>query len=356
MNWHTKQIILFTVIITGIIAMALVPIMIKLAWKLNILDKPDALRKLHSRTTPYLGGAVLWGATISGMAGIYIFLPKAGIQLEEMILLSFPFIIGLLDDKFGLSAIFRLIIQSITVLLLMYYSNLLVLSESIIELSNLFPAFMTFFLGMALINAFNLIDGLDGLTLGLGVLSITALCTLPGWVSISVLGASAAFLGSSTLLAKWNLHPAKIFLGDAGSLFIGGFVFWIFIKQMGVSLGSTTPIFAFLLILPCIDTFAVIIQRLYAKHPIFSADRRHIHHHLRKLKYSHRTTVSMLHFITAFQLSLFWLSWYTSFWTLGITMLCLSNLIFYLTVAYKVSIQQVYQNHKNHQGAYHVNN
>ena len=93
MDWQAKQVIILILILTAISSMILIPIMIKLAWKFDILDKPDTLRKLHEKTTPYLGGGALWAATTFGMLCTLLFFPDSNMYLGEILFLSFPFII-----------------------------------------------------------------------------------------------------------------------------------------------------------------------------------------------------------------------------------------------------------------------
>lgn len=335
MDWQSKQLIILILILTGISSMILIPIMIKLAWRFDILDKPDSLRKLHQETTPYLGGGALWAATCTGILCIKYWFPHIDLFLGEIIFLSFPFIIGLIDDKIGLSATFRLTIQIIAVLGLLYFNQFIPFD---LNLSHWVITFVLIFLGMTFINAFNLIDGLDGLSLGLGAITITVFSILPAWGStICVLGSSAAFLGSNVLISKWNLHPAKIFLGDSGSLFIGVFIFWIFIKQVSnFSHFNYYQVLCILFCIPCIDIFMVIFQRLKARTGILKPDRKHLHHHFRSLGVSHKRSVSIIHLLAGLQLIIFWMAWYSQLWLLGFSLIFTSNICLYGSLYIKI--------------------
>lgn len=172
-------------------------------------------------------------------------------------------------------------------------------------------------------------------------MTITIFCTLPAWgCVICVLGSSGAFLGSNILISKWNVHPAKIFLGDAGSLFIGGFIFWVFIKQVsGFNHFNFYMLLCLLLCIPCVDIFMVILQRIKAKTGILKPDRKHLHHHIRALGLSHAHSVAVIHLLAGMQLLLFWMAWYTQLWLFGFSLILLSNVCLYGSLYFRLKFQ-----------------
>jgi UDP-GlcNAc:undecaprenyl-phosphate GlcNAc-1-phosphate transferase len=150
-------------------------------------------------------------------------------------------------------------------------------------------------------NAVNLVDGLDGLSAGvsaIAALTMTIVCIVQEQYTAAAL--SAVLAAAAFGFLRYNFHPARTFMGDCGSLFLG-FVLGA-LAIMGLSKGATTiSIFIPLIIMgiPVLDTFFAIIRRVFLRRPIFEADKDHLHHSLLKQGLSHRRTVLTIYAISA---------------------------------------------------------
>ncbi len=320
--------LLLTIIISGIVAVVLIPVSIRIATSFNIVDHPDDIRKCHSKSTPYLGGLIIFGSFLTGMFLISI-LTGAPIKVGVFGGLSLLFLIGLWDDMRDLPALFKLTIQIVAILLIVPFPETFTFF-TIIEL------LIVVAIGIIAINAMNLIDGMDGLSAG------QVLIILPPLLIYEIVAGQyqlipymIIFAVGVAIFSYANINPAKIFLGDAGSLLEGGVLFW-FVSQLSftseeIGIFNIVPFLILLLSLPIVDVFSVIIQRIVNNQGIMKADRRHIHHQLEECGFSRYFTVQLLNGT----LSLYSLMW--------IAILCTKNyefillfpvhwLLFYLTV------------------------
>jgi len=282
--------LLFIIIISGVVALVLIPISIRIATSYNIVDHPDSVRKLHSESTPYLGGLIIFGGLLTGMFLIST-VSSTPIPIGVFGGLTLLFLVGLWDDMRDLPAILKLCIQIISILLIAPVPS----SFTLISIS----IFITVIgVGILSINALNLIDGMDGLSAG------QVLIILPPLFIYELLAGRyqlipymAIFAVSVAIFSYANINPAKIFLGDAGSLLEGGFLFWIVSHLSQNGTDGTVSVIPFLIILfslPIVDVFSVIIQRIVNHQGIMTADRRHIHHQLEGCGFSRYITVQIL--------------------------------------------------------------
>ncbi|GAB3224360.1 undecaprenyl/decaprenyl-phosphate alpha-N-acetylglucosaminyl 1-phosphate transferase [Algoriphagus aestuariicola] len=286
------------------------PIVISILRKAKIGDVPGG-RKIHAKFTPSMGGIGFVLATYISLAiwGWQFPVPDIRYLLGAIALMFF---VGLRDDMVELEAKHKLLGQLVAVLLVVVagdirikdFHGFLGLYEIPTIISYLFSSFVL----LALTNAFNLIDGLDGLA---GTIATITLSLLGGWFYIQGLESFAvlsfALLGSVLAFLVFNWHPAKIFMGDTGSL------------ALGFSLGSLTVAFmehnaalpsgAFLklepsftagvvlMIYPLYDMARVFARRIsQGKHPM-SADKSHIHHFLMRMGMRHDQVALMLGFL-----------------------------------------------------------
>jgi len=200
----------------------LTPLFGYIAWKFNILDKPDE-RKLHMEATPLLGGAAVFAGFLIAILLNGIYSLKLGVILIASSLLL---VFGIVDDTTGIPASIKLIVQLCCTVLVMSFGVVLnCIPDTLGIYAQIGNIFLTFFWIIGITNAMNFFDGMDGLASGLGAcisffLGITAFQTdqpFLGWVSVAMLGSCLGFL-------PFNLKKkgdASIFLGDAGSTFIG---------------------------------------------------------------------------------------------------------------------------------------
>ncbi|MFH0736407.1 MAG: MraY family glycosyltransferase [bacterium] len=264
----------------------------------RFFDIPD-FRKLHNHNTPKMGGLVIISVFFIGISVIYH-------PFSSLLLILIGFIIiaicGIVDDLIGLKWFYKLVLQFFsTIFILLFYkvhiTGIILFNYQIPEPFGM-VILILFIVGA--INSINLMDGLDGLVPGYSILvllyilifSILVNNTLVSIFSIILIGALFGFL-------KYNIHPAKIFLGDTGSLFLGYSLVFLsiylsFIHE-GEKIDITFP--AFLLIVPMLDMFKVITIRLYHKKNPFLPDNNHLHFILLK-RVGHKTTVFMIHLIS----------------------------------------------------------
>ncbi|MDP4163388.1 MAG: MraY family glycosyltransferase [Bacillota bacterium] len=279
----------FAALITVLI---LTPLVIKFAVWFGAIDKPNE-RKVHQKIMPRLGGLAIFIGVIAGylVGGLYD--QKVNTISIGAILII---LIGIFDDKYELSAKTKFAGQLIV-------ASLILASGLKIDLVRI-PYVGAFYLGIwsypitifwivAITNAINLIDGLDGLSSGvsaIGIATIGIMALLAGKMLIFTL--SLILLGSILGFLFYNFHPAKIFMGDTGALFLG---YSISILSL-LGLYKSVTLFSFLvpviiLGVPVFDTTFAIIRRIANKKPISAPDKSHLHHRLLALGLSHRKTV-----------------------------------------------------------------
>ncbi len=276
------------------------------------LDRPDNERHFHSTPVPRLGGVAIF-ITFMVATGISLIASSfsAGSQsrsIHETIGIFAPaslvFLLGLCDDQFSLGAYLKFGVQAIAGAWL--YLNgvgihLPSFSSGHDALRNSAGLFLTVFWVVLITNAFNLIDGLDGLSAGSALfasLLIFAVSLFKHTPQVSVLALllAAAIFG----FLRHNFHPASIFLGDSGSLFIG---FMLSALALSSSKTQTSvediaiPMVAFGL--PLLDVGVSVIRRFMNNKPLFSGDDDHVHHKLIKRGLSHRNAVIVLYAVGA---------------------------------------------------------
>ncbi|MFG6495413.1 MraY family glycosyltransferase [Fictibacillus sp. UD] len=286
----------FIGVICFLTVVLITPFVIKLAIKINAVDQPNQ-RKVHTKVMPRLGGlSIIIGVTVGYfMSGIFEE-QVLGISLGGLVII----ILGFADDIYQLSAIKKLAAQILAGLLV-------VMSGLVIEVINI-PFIGTFDIGylsypltifwiIAITNAINLIDGLDGLAAGTSaiiVATIGVLAFLSG--KEMILTFSVIIFGSVVGFLFYNFHPAKIFMGDIGALFLG---YCIAILSL-LGLYKSVTLFSFivpilLLGVPIFDTAFAIIRRIANKQSIVKPDKGHLHHRLLKKGLSHRNTVLFIY-------------------------------------------------------------
>ncbi len=263
-------------------AISVLPKLAHIAQKIGLVDHPNQ-RKMHTTPCPLVGGI---GMVISATFAALLFVPLTGLR-GFFAGLALLLLVGFLDDFRELGHKEKFLAQIAASLLMMYSGKVVLLSfGDLLGLGNLIvPSvwlawILTVFCVVGVINAVNLIDGLDGLAGGITFVAFMTFCGhafLGG--STSYLLLNLAFAGAILGFLRFNWHPAKLFMGDAGSLCLG-----FSLTFMAVSMSQGTepvikPITALLILaLPIVDTLTIMIQRiLHGKSP-FKADNHHIHH------------------------------------------------------------------------------
>ena len=317
---------LFAGILAFLITLFSIPKIISLSEKKNLFDNPDAVRKLHTKPISSLGGAGLFlGFMISVLLTGNLF---GSIEFSYYIAgFLLIFFIGIKDDIVEISAFKKFAGQSLVACILMFKAHLLISDmHGFLGLTTIYTSFsylLTYFTLIVIINAFNLIDGIDGLAASLGLISLLLFGTyflVNNNLPYAVLG--FAFAGSLIAFLIYNFQPAKIFMGDTGSLLIGVVNSILVVKfiQTGSDYTafslSAIPAVAFaILLIPLMDTLRVFAIRILHRRSPFSADRNHIHHLLLNLGFSHQaivltcTAVNVLFVIATFLLQNIGTTW-----------------------------------------------
>lgn len=295
--------ILISFIVAFIVTFAATPFVKELAFKIGAVDIPRDNRRMHKKPTARLGGlAIYLGFVISAILFSKINIELAGILVGASVIV----ILGIFDDIYALSAKLKFVVQLVAALCP-------VLCGVCIDFVKV-PSFISEYgyigLGWAAIpitviwivgitNAINLLDGLDGLACGVSSISaLTLLCIAiivgePGiaFVTSALAGACFGFL-------PYNFNPAKLFMGDTGSMFLGFVLSTISVQGLfkGYAVISiAVPIL--ILGLPIFDTMSAILRRLKNHQPIMSPDRGHLHHRLIDAGFSQKQAVSIIYIL-----------------------------------------------------------
>lgn len=291
------------------VALLVTPLFRNLAVRLGWVDKPDSKRKTHSKPIPRVGGIPIFIAYLAAFALLLLLHMRAGIGIRshlDLIWRIFPaaglvFLVGLLDDIFDLRPWHKLVAQALAAMLV-FASGIHLSDISGVHLQAwwTFPVTVVWLVGCS--NAFNLIDGVDGLSAGIGLFAtITTLleALLRGNVSLAL--ATVPLAGALLGFLRYNSNPATIYLGDSGSLLIGFLLGCFGILWSGKSatvLGMTAPLM--LLAIPLMDTALAIVRRYLRNQPLFGADRGHIHHKLLARGFTPRRVVYLMYGVCSF--------------------------------------------------------
>jgi UDP-GlcNAc:undecaprenyl-phosphate/decaprenyl-phosphate GlcNAc-1-phosphate transferase len=305
-----------------------------LATRRGWVASPQDLRHVHQSPLPRLGGVAIFLAfsiTLSLWLGLGLFFPKLleGVAATTLLRIYVPacliFCLGIYDDLRGAGPYLKFAVQALAAVML-FAGGMRILDLPVLFGYHNFPWFiglpLTVLWVVAITNAFNLIDGLDGLAAGSALFS-TIVVFVVSLVNHSWLGSlmSLALAGAILGFLRFNFNPATIFLGDSGSLFIG-----FLLSALALAGAQKAPTFVAVAIpvvsfgLPILETALSIVRRLISGRPVFTADREHIHHKLLQQGMSHRQVVIVLYAVSALfaMLSLF-LLWPTGS-TLGLVL------------------------------------
>jgi UDP-N-acetylmuramyl pentapeptide phosphotransferase/UDP-N-acetylglucosamine-1-phosphate transferase len=293
--------VLIATVLSFVITYFAIPVLIRVAELKHLYDEPDE-RKSHKSRIPTLGGIAFFSGFIVATAVCVPALVDSPFQY--MVAAFFViFMVGMKDDIVGLTPLKKLIGQLMASFAVIYLSNLQISSMygfmGINALPPHFSLLLTYFTFLVVINAFNLIDGVDGLAGSVGMLVSGVLATYflyTGQLVYAVIGFSMA--GGLAAFLIYNISPARIFMGDTGSLLVGlvnAILTIKFIEVAGNPVGklpvASVPAVAIaVLILPLFDTMRVFAVRMLHGRSPFSADRNHIHHYLLALNLNHRQT------------------------------------------------------------------
>lgn len=299
---------LATFIIASVIAALITPLVCRLAFVFGWLDEPDQERKVHERPIPRVGGVAVVIAFFAPILGLSIHnnpvseLLYSDIRLVVGLCLgAFAILaLGVYDDIKGADAKLKLTVQSLTALgmwLVGFQIDLVQNPFGTPFEAGVFSLPLTMLWIVGVVNAMNLIDGLDGLASGVAVLASVVLFgvsfsngnTLLCLIDLALAGSLVGFL-------LWNFNPARIFLGDSGSMFLGFILSTVSVwtqQKSTTAVAILIPVIA--LGLPLLDTTLSVVRRVGRGQSPFMADREHLHHRLLALGLSHRSAVLTLY-------------------------------------------------------------
>ncbi|MBD8487538.1 undecaprenyl/decaprenyl-phosphate alpha-N-acetylglucosaminyl 1-phosphate transferase [Echinicola sp. CAU 1574] len=290
---------------TGLLA---IPVVIKIIKKTNLLDEPGG-RKIHKEAVPSMGGIGIVCAILGGLMVAFSY--QQWLEVRFLMMgLGVMFLLGLRDDMVELSALQKLFGQLLAIAFVVVLGDIRISSFygflGVEELPIWMSYGLTVFTIIGLTNAFNLVDGLDGLA---GTLSLISFLFLGGWflstgfVEFGVMSLVTA--GGILSFMVYNWHPAKIFMGDTGSLTLGFMlsVFSVFFVNAngtlladGHPLKFHAPITAglALVLISCFDTLRVMVKRMKRGKSPMAADKSHVHHFLMRMGLRHDQVTCLL--------------------------------------------------------------
>lgn len=286
-------------------ALIMVPLLRKWALSVGAVDVPDA-RKIHTGLVPRNGGVAIFLAFLFALLVNSELEPASrGILTGALII----FITGFCDDLRSITPRLKFLGEIIGCLMTMVVGNLYITNLGdlfgfgVIVLPLWLAIPFTLFAVVGVINAVNLIDGLDGLAGGLSVIALGSFFIL-GWdaENATVMLLCAALLGALLGFLKYNYYPARVFMGDTGSLVVGFVLGFLAILLTQTSGGEVNPVLPVLILgVPIIDTVWVMTSRITRKKSPFAPDMTHVHHKFLDLGMEHRFTVIVIYLV-----SLFW--------------------------------------------------
>ncbi len=299
-------------VLTLALALVLTPLVKKFAFLIGAVDKPNA-RKVHTTIMPRLGGLGIFAAVMVALFAVLPFIPDEYLSTRDvnfvkafMVGGTLTMLLGALDDRFQLNAKLKFVVQIVTACIVVFgfdirieFANIPFHSYSSVESWIAIPFTILWIVGVT--NAINLIDGLDGLAAGVSAIAIGTIAVMSFIIGNEIIAVICLLLlGSIIGFLYFNFHPAKIFMGDSGALFLGfslALLSLLGFKQVAI-VSFLTPLI--LIGVPLSDTMFAIVRRWMQKKPIFSPDKGHLHHCLRELGFSHRQTVLIIYGIAAF--------------------------------------------------------
>nr|WP_317324557.1 MraY family glycosyltransferase [uncultured Flavonifractor sp.] len=292
-------------VVALLVALVATPVVKSLAFKMGAVDVPKDNRRMHDHPIPRMGGlAIFLGFLLSVLLFLELTPQMRGMLLGATIIV----VLGIFDDIYSLGAKLKFVIQIGAALVAVFSGNVI----QTLSNPNVFSSDLYWDLGwlsipvtvlwiVAITNAVNLIDGLDGLACGVSTISsmtllVIALVVSEGDVAILM----AALAGGCIGFLPYNMNPAKIFMGDTGSTFLGYIL--AVVSVQGLFKFYTVISFAvpFLMLgLPIFDTAFAFIRRIAHGQSPMHADRSHVHHRLIDMGFNQKQAVAVLYIISA---------------------------------------------------------
>jgi len=316
-DFHEYRIALLSFFSAFVVTLITIPPILQLVKKYSLYDVPDH-RKEHKIPIATFGGVAIWAGMVTSIMLWFTFSNQA-VVISFMFSLVILFSLGIMDDLKNLSARYKLVIEIGLATIMAIAGTRITTFNGLFGINELPLTAQYTFTVLAIVgitNAFNLIDGIDGLAGGLGFMSLITLgifLTLCGDKNMALIAFSLA--GGLLAFLYFNLNPARIFMGDTGSLMLGFVIAIMCIRliQVNNSLASPVvphaPIFALgIVLIPVFDALRVFSIRMWKGKSPFSPDKTHIHHLLTNSGFSHGFAAKLICTIHAFILmEVYWL-------------------------------------------------
>jgi UDP-GlcNAc:undecaprenyl-phosphate GlcNAc-1-phosphate transferase len=309
---HTVQDLVLIATIAFVVATVLTPLVSRFAVARGWLDRPDNYRKAHGAPVPTVGGVAVFAAFVVAVAQLPLLRPSNGVASGEFLSHVVALVVaglamvmlGVVDDLRGVKPRTKLAVQvAAAVGLYAFHFRIERLSNpfgSPIQLDYwALPVTVLWLVGMS--NAFNLIDGMDGLAAGLAFVAtvgLLAAAVFNGRIDAALV--VAALAGALLGFLPYNFNPARVFLGDCGALPVGLILAALAVEssiKASAAIAVGVPLLA--LALPILDVALAVVRRFVRRQPLFEGDRRHIHHRLLDMGLTPRRAVVTLYAVAA---------------------------------------------------------
>lgn len=305
-TYMSKEHLFLAFAMAFLISLIMGPVAIKLAPKIGAMDIPKDTRRMHTKAMPRFGGLAIFVGT---MVPLVAFAGNNAAIKPVIIGGTLIYLLGVMDDLFALPAKFKFLYQFV-VAVMMYEMGLKIrfitnyLAHGHINFGAALCFFVTVIWIVGITNTINLIDGLDGLAAGTAMISsfcIAYVAYIHGGINgMMIVCLAMVCVGGACLgLLPYNFYPAKIFMGDGGSLFLGFMMATLSVVgplKRSTLIAVIVPVLV--LGIPIFDTAFAILRRLINHRPIMEADKGHLHHRLMQSGYGMRRAVLMLYGIS----------------------------------------------------------
>lgn len=357
MDFHPYVEVFFSLLLSFVIVYVSIPSIVTVAITKGLFDEPGH-RKSHQQCTPNLGGIAIFAGLII-TTGLFADIAASRELMYVLVAMVVIFFIGIKDDILIIAPAKKLYGQIIAALIVVVIGNIRFTSlhgfMGIYEIDYVSSLILTMFVVVVLTNAFNLIDGIDGLAAGIGIVVSVTFGTwfmLAGFTNYAVL--AAALMGSLIAFFGFNVFGRnnKIFMGDTGSLILGLIMSILVIKfneaniiYSGVYSIKAAPAVSFgILIVPLFDTMRVFILRIIRGQSPFHPDKNHVHHRVLKLGFNHFESTSIIALV-----NIFFIIMVLTFQSAGLVSLMLLNIS--VATFFALLVELFIRKHKLHQHA-----
>lgn len=298
-NGHNMFLI---VLVTFLAAVILTPIAKKMAFHVGAVDHPDKNRKVHKKDMPSMGGIAIFGAFL---LGYMLFAPKTDQMIAILIGAFIIIVTGIMDDVHPLSPLPKLAGQILAACIAVIYGGIVFNDMQIFGHVFRFGVFaypISVLFIVAIINAINLADGLDGLAAGTSAIYFLTIAVI-GFIMSTLGGLDVILclimLGACLGFLIYNFNPASIFMGDTGSMFLGFIISVIALLGFRTATITSLIIPILTLFVPIIDTILAMGRRIINGKKIGAADKDHLHHQLLKQTKSTKKAVLLMYLMNA---------------------------------------------------------